>query len=532
MGIENSSFEAEKSQNTLKTANNIGIKDILEKETLANKLSKINNILDSISVSEKEEDEYRNILKNQDKNTIKDLSQKPKTEILTFLIKAQIEELKNKGFRNLSREEKIKFGKLKKQFIAVEKSETERVKKTDKKIEELRGALLSNPLLQDNSKIENIKQKFDDFEKAWDNDKLRQNILKSIIQDLKNPWTLKSIVKDLWWANPNNPEYQKFKNTLISVDSSFKNIFPELERLQDKSAFPTKEIFDIDWWIVDINLKDEKITTKEIWSKYAFEDELKVEELDNISSECIKEIKNFKNGKAVLKGAYAPFGKLLNQFSNGKDTSELISNFDISSFDKFNAIANKLNLDTNITISSADIYDLKNIKNKDELQLKLQSIKEKFIKLASAMEKKESEIKQKYHNEFTELLRQKAQSKKLQMKVLKFFWDIGFDKISKSKSDIIVKYINTNSWKFGLDSKMDFKNWNLGFNKDFWDKNINTLEKIEFIKLFNKMLWENIIDENIAKWTTALSLKAISKIQVLSNKTTWFFIENLKKDGP
>lgn len=98
------------------------------------------------------------------------------------------------------------------------------------------------------------------------------------------------------------------------------------------------------------------------------------------------------------------------------------SNFDISSFNKLESLITELDLDTDITLSSVDIY---------ELQVKLQSIKQKFIKLANAMEKKEDEIKQKYHNEFAELLRQKAKSKELQIKVLKFFGDIGFDRIAK-----------------------------------------------------------------------------------------------------
>jgi hypothetical protein len=154
-----------------------------------------------------------------------------------------------------------------------------------------------------------------------------------------------------------------------------------------------------------------------------------MEALNNISSECAREVKEYKNGFAVLKGAYAPFGKLLTQISSGKNIHESISNFDVSSFDKLESVTNELNLDTNITLSSADIYELQNITNKNELQQKLESIKQKFIILASAMEKKEDEIKQKYHSEFAELLRQEAESKELQVKVLKFFGDIGFDRI-------------------------------------------------------------------------------------------------------
>ena len=372
-----------------------------------------------------------------------------------------------------------------------------------------------------------IFEKLQTLPNSNENNKDKVKTLESILNELKSWDVLSSIINEIGWADPSNPKYQEFKNTLISIDPSFKNIFPELERLHNETAFPTKEVFNVDWWIVDIDLKDEKITTKEIWSDYAFEDKIDKEAFNNISSECAKEIKEYKNGEAVLKGAYAPFGALLNQISSWKDISKLISNFDVSSFNKLESVTNELNLDTNITLSSADIYELQNITDKNELQVKLQSINQKFIKLANAMEKKENEIKQKYHNEFAELLRQKAESKELQLKTLKFFGDIGFDRIAKSKSDIVVDYINRNSWKFGLDSKMDFKNWNIGFNKDFWDKEISSVEKVEFIKLFNRMLWSEVVDENIAYGTTCLSIEAIWEIQRLNNRTVGYFVGNL-----
>jgi hypothetical protein len=64
-----------------------------------------------------------------------------------------------------------------------------------------------------------------------------------------------------------------------------------------------------------------------------------MESLNAISSECYKEIQEYKNGFAVLKGAYAPFGGLLNQISSnwGKEdltqnVSHAVSNFDMSIF--------------------------------------------------------------------------------------------------------------------------------------------------------------------------------------------------------
>jgi hypothetical protein len=60
-----------------------------------------------------------------------------------------------------------------------------------------------------------------------------------------------------------------------------------------------------------------------------------MEALNTISSECYKEIQEYKNGFAVLKGAYAPFGGLLNQISSNWGKEEISSNISsaVSNFD-------------------------------------------------------------------------------------------------------------------------------------------------------------------------------------------------------
>jgi hypothetical protein len=50
-----------------------------------------------------------------------------------------------------------------------------------------------------------------------------------------------------------------------------------------------------------------------------------------------------------------------------------------------------------------------------------------------------------------------------------------------------------------------------------------------FIELFNKILGKDIIDKNIAKNTTTLSLEAMMQIQVLGNRNVGYFVGNLEK---
>ena len=151
----------------------------------------------------------------------------------------------------------------------------------------------------------------------------------------------------------------------------------------------------------------------------------------------------------------------------------------------------------------------------------------------SKFEKQKKDIIKNTKNIIKELIAQntkEAQEIDEQKKImLKFLNSIGFDLLPQNKTNLIIDYINLKSWKFGLENKINFENWNLWFNKDFWNKTINTLEKRNFIELFNHILWEDIIDENIANWFTSLTAENISAIQVLWNRTTWFFIENLDK---
>ena len=113
--------------------------------------------------------------------------------------------------------------------------------------------------------------------------------------------------------------------------------------------------------------------------------------------------------------------------------------------------------------------------------------------------------------------------------LLNFLESIWFTDINQGKLQTIIDFINISPQKYGLQEQINLENGVLWFNRDFWDKNINASEKQAFIKLFNRMLGEKIVDENIAFDKTTLSPQAIMRIQVLSNKTTWFFMENLGK---
>jgi hypothetical protein len=85
-----------------------------------------------------------------------------------------------------------------------------------------------------------------------------------------------------------------------------------------------------------------------------------------------------------------------------------------------------------LQISQTDINSLKDVKNK-------------FRKIELAMMKVQDTIIQKYNIEFKELLAKDAEKKERQLEMLKFFKSIGFDIISKGKTDSIINFINARS---------------------------------------------------------------------------------------
>jgi hypothetical protein len=111
------------------------------------------------------------MVKDLNKTEFEKLFNKPQNEVLQILIQAQINNLESKA--NLIRTDRIKISQLRDELIAVEKSETaiqqktiadenqkqakqketiDDIDETNKKLDELRGILLSNSKIKDNPK--------------------------------------------------------------------------------------------------------------------------------------------------------------------------------------------------------------------------------------------------------------------------------------------------------------------------------------------------------------------------------------------
>jgi molybdopterin converting factor small subunit len=147
------------------------------------------------------------MVKDLNKTEFEKLFNKPQNEVLQILIQAQINNLKTKGLEVLTDEEFNQYEKLQKHLIAVEnqkqahntiliadenqkqakqKETIDDIDETNKKLDELRGILLSNSKIQDNPKIKILDEMFALADKNR-NQKEIQKHLEKIIAFLQNP---------------------------------------------------------------------------------------------------------------------------------------------------------------------------------------------------------------------------------------------------------------------------------------------------------------------------------------------------------
>ena len=353
---------------------------------------------------------------------------------------------------------------------------------------------------------QNIKEML----KKWDFDK--------VIETLKNPDTFESVV---WELEQKDPEkYKQFKETLISIDPSFRESFDKYDYREKE----TSKILDLgtpkissDWKSWETTDWKHNIKIDDKWYRYLSSKDSPYQLKSNLDNK--QNIELNQKIDTDLENTLNPINEKLNSLSSILDYLEM-------------AISKNIDLkDIKETIKKTDInlyneYNIENLNSPNDIKnIITQSIKKLEDDKKTAIEKAKN-LKRELILKNTKEASEKDETIK---QLLKFLTSIGFDRIPQNKLENIIKFINFNPQIYWLQEKIDFENWILWFNKDFWDKKINPAEKKAFIQLFNRMLWENIVDENIAFGITTLSIPAIMRIQILSNKTTWFFMENLGK---
>ncbi len=500
-----SNFEQNENLPKLKQASPEEIQKVWEDIKYSNHLQKVNDVLNVLDYPDNIEEKFRSILEKEDDKTLIVLVKQSKWDIQSFLLNER-----NNKTTKVETQEEIK--------------QLENNKNFESKVLKLKS-IFTPELLNKNP---DIAQNFEALELAKTPEE-KEAILRRVINLLKEPWKLKSIVDELGWADKNNQKYLEFKESLIWIDSSFENYFNDLENIHSKDELNTNEIvWEIQkesWGLETIDLNSSSPVSKLSleWSDYSFDEKIDKGALWELFEKNKNKLENIQNSVTILKGVYTPFDGLLNQIrinwwkQNLKETlKNPLSSFPSATFLNLEKVYKDIWIDSNMQLKESDFLSLKDVKNADELRVKIENIKTKFEKIKFEILEAKKDIEQKYKLDFKELVKRSEKAKEKQVEVLKFMKASWFDLIPKSITDKLILNLQSNSFQIqGLDlnvQNIDLKNWHfwesLNIDNETW---FNTLAKTNLVKFMNKLISWNI-DE-------PLSVRAIANWISVTNQT-------------
>lgn len=507
----------------------------------SNHLTKANDVLKVLDFPDNIEESYRKILLKQDNKILEEMAKKSKNEILTFIakeqtkvtentkeqnIKIESEESKKLDIENKKNEQKLsQIDSKSNEKDAQNKQENHRENqklnqketKLNQDIQKIKS-VFTPQILEQNSDIawnfaligeidKKISNEKDDTKKT----KLineKDKALKEVLNILKLPWKLQSIIEQLWWADKNNPKYLEFKNTLIWLDSWFDKYFQDLEKISSWRSLNADEVIrwieKDSWWMIELDLNSNTPTSKLslIWSKYSFEEEIDKKAYSEIMGKWEQELDDAQNSEAVLKGLHKPFDSLWRNIREnwGKESlkdkiNESVSNFSKNLFWDLDEVYKKTSIESDIQIKESDINSFTDIKSENDLKSKFENLKDKFWKIKEKIEDFKTSIMNKYKWEIKNVLALKSEKQEKQVKVLGFMQDSGFDLIPKEISDRFIWQMQWNTlnvpW-LDLDVKnINLKNGNFGESVLYKDDCLNIHAKTNMLKFMNKMIsWD------------------------------------------
>ena len=519
----------------------------------SNHLTKANNVLKVLDYPDNIEESFRKILLKQDNKTLEELSKKSKQEIQTFLIQTQKINIDNLKKTEIQKQEKLNLEDI---DISI---------KNNNKLNRLKS-VFTPQILEQNSDIawnfaligeidKKISNETDDTKKTeLINEK--DKALKEILDILKNPKVLESIIKQIWWADKNNPKYLEFKNTLVWLDSWFDKYFQDLEKISSWNSLNADEVIKWiekdSWWMIDIDLNSNIPTSKLslIWSHYSFDEEIDKQVLEKITLENKDKLDELQSSFATLKGVYTPFDGLLKNIKTNwwkenlkEKINESISNFSKNIFTELDEVYEKTGIKSDIQIKEKDISSFADIKSENDLKQKIDNFKNKIEKIKAQLVETQNEITDKYQTQIKESLTLKSKEKEKQVEVLNFMRDSGFDLIPKEISDKFIQQLQANTLNIpwlDLDTKnINLKNGNFGESVLYKDDGLNIHSKTNMLKFMNKMIsWdinEPLKVESIANGTETINPSSLQnkflEAWIVDNLgwKEWKISENLSK---
>lgn len=397
------------------------------------------------------------------------------------------------------------------------------------------------------------------LENSTKNNEKKIKVLEVILNELKNWDILNSVIKELWWANSNNPKYIEFRDTLIWLDSSFKDLFPKLE----SNSFDSLNINDIinsiekesDWMLnIDLDSKNPISKLKLIDSEYSFDEVIDKERLWELMNESNNKMKEIQNSRAILKGLYSPLDDLMWSIrknwwkENFKEVlKNSITNFPRDIFWDLNELYANMDIKSEYRISEMDINTFTDVSSLEDLRNKIENIRTKLSKIKTQIEEIQKWVFKKYKLWIKELVERKEEDKQRQVAILKFMKNSWFDLIPKNITNKIVYQLQKNEftipWLKWNVQNIDLKNWH------FWevwsfsskDKWLSKESKVNILMFMNKLISWNLdwplSIETISSWTwiadTSKLKPKLQELWIVSN-LGWNYnkmVENLKKES-
>lgn len=457
---------------------------------LSQKYTQINNILKLLDLPDDIEESYREILETQDTKTLKNLAWKSKSKIVLFVLDKTKKKSDTEN-QNATIVESEESGK--------QNTENDRI---DKKLAKIKSVFPSSVL----EKHPDIASKLNFLDSITDPLE-KDRILQEILQTLKNPSKLRSIINDLGGASPNNPKYKEFKNTLTGIDSSFEGLFDELENITLNPDDIAEWIEKDSWWMIDIDLKANPPVSKMslAWSSYSFDKAIDMQAISKVTRSSQDELDSISDSFVVLKNFGISFDALLNEIGKiwwqenfGEKLKDIVSSFSRGVFDELDDTYETMGIKSDIQIKEADISDLANTTPPENLKFKIENIREKLLAIKSQIWETQAWILENYKTEIKELLDRKSGEKEKQLEVLQFMKSCGFDLIPKEITDRIIREVQSNTLTIpGLDlnkQNIDLENWHFGESSVFIDQDdwLNIQSKTNLVKFVNKSISWNI----------------------------------------
>ena len=466
----------------------------IENDLHSKKLTKINNVLQILDFPENKEDTYKNLLEKEDNQTLEDLATKSKKEIISFLISKN-----NQNTTVINQKQRVDYENL-----------TEQQKENNKTYQNLKNILPTSVFENNKAEFQNLKDLFFEYEALQNEGNIKEQteIVKAIIEQLKSDiQLLPAIVKELGWADKNNPKYTEFRNTLIGINSSFLPLLNDLEKFEIGNTFNTNEIVEWieknSWGMIEIDLKGSEAMSKRslIGSEYSIDKAIDTKALNEVMGEGQKELANLKDNFATLQ----EFGSLFDELRDGlkkiwwkPDFKEnlvlLTQNFSKDVFEDLNETYENMGIESDKQLKEYDITSFTDINDPWDLEPKMKNVFEKVEHLQQEIESNEGTLVQKYEADIKKLLESTSEEEEKQLETLKFLRASGFDLLPKWISDRVIRELKSNiltiPWLDLAKENIDLRNGNFGESGAFIDKEagLNSGAKTNIVKFINKVI--------------------------------------------